>query len=184
MNLIYTKKGDKGKSFINGKYILKSSLIFKILGQTDEFICYIGFLKNLVKNKNLKNVLEEIQEEMFILQAKLASIFLLKKNPKNLPDLKDALKNWEEFIDNLNLKVPQKFIVPATNKESAICHLLRAKIRIIEENLVDLIKNKKEKEEFLSYINRLSSLFYALSLKLSNKKEKFPNYKIKKVKWN
>jgi len=184
MDLIFTKKGDSGKSLIKDKYISKSNLIFKILGKTDEFICYLGFFKHLVRNKKLKEILEELQEEIFILQAKLALICLLKKNAEHLPNIKIALKNWEDFIESLNIKSPGKFIIPAKNKDSAICHILRAKIRIIEQDLVKLKIKKEYKEEFLPYVNRLSSLFYALSLKLSNQKEKVISYKIKKIRWN
>lgn len=181
MTKFYTGKGDRGKTNINGILIKKDNKVFEILGYLDEFNSFLGLGKTYIRSRKIKEIIFQVQQEIFILQAQVYFDMILKQK-SNLPSLLQARLNWQELIDKISTKIknPRGFIVPGTNKESAWLHLLRAKTRSLERILVKFYKGKNKKD-ILAYINRLSSLFYVLALKASKEYQKV-NYQIKKVK--
>lgn len=180
-NIFYTKKGDKGFSEIANKKIKKTSLIIKTLGGLDELNSYIGVARNQIKSKNIKKILKEIQEDLFIIQANLAYFMYKKFSPPEFK--KHKIKRIEKIIDSIEkrIEVQKKFIIPGSNKDSAYLDYLRAKTRTTEIAIFELKEKYKDlKEEILAYINRLSSLFYALAREqayIKKIKEDSPKYK-------
>lgn len=174
----YTDKRDSGKSEINGKKINKDSLILETLGELDELNSLIGLAKNYFP-KRYYSKLTEIQNNLFIIQAHSAFYLYPKfKPPKfSLQKIKDLEKEIKLIKEKINSQ--HKFIIPGTEKNSAWLDYLRAKTRTVERRLVKFNRRYKLSKEILSYINRLSSYFYALARFLvynKNIKEKEPWY--------
>jgi len=160
----------------------------------------IGVVKAQRVNTTLKKILHEIQENLFIIQANVASAMMGGKF--KVPEFKKVkTKAIEKIIDGyeIKLKPARAFIIPGSDPISAWLDLLRAKSRMIERSVFKISRNKKGAREkrttnaptriknqlvinpdILSYLNRLSSLFFALArmeAKRAGKKEKHPSYR-------
>jgi len=175
--IFYTKKGDNGKSYIKNKSLNKDHVIFEVLGELDELNSLVGLVKNNVKE--YKNKLQNIQEDLFIIQAQIA--WFLYPNFKKPKLSEEKIKKIEKEIDEIEKKIkPEKrFIIPGKEVKSAWLHYLRAVCRRTERKIVKLNKKYKIEKETLAYINRLSSYFYALARFIVYKKglkEDHPSY--------
>ena len=178
MGIFYTRKGDSGFSHIGKVKINKLDCNIEALGQLDELNCLIGILKSNNVRLKLRKILHEVQENLFIIQAIVAYKMLSEKRvPPQIGD--DKIKSIETLIDEIeaSLKVEKKFVIPGTNKISAELDYIRAKSRTVERSILAVkMKNKLVG----SYLNRLSSLFFALARQAGqkpNKKEENPKYK-------
>lgn len=181
--IYYTRKGDKGYSYLTKKRkIKKNNLFLEILGELDEVNSFLGILRNqffLNKEKEIKNLILKIQEDFFVIQAEIASNLLkIKKN--NIKLKKEKILYLEKIINQKSQTIPlqKKFVIPGTNLKSAYFDYTRAIIRRLERKLV--LKDKKINKNILAYINRLSSLFYVLAryfVYKGKQKDKNPTYK-------
>lgn len=201
MGVFYTGKGDKGKSYVGKKSVSKTCLEIEALGQLDELNSTIGVLKSQKISKNLKKILHEIQENLFIIQSHVANIMLsdpvrgptrlkgvvgsrlrrLTSNGIKVPEFKNAkVKEIETVIDGIEgrLKPLRKFVISGTNQTSSWLDLLRAKSRNAERSVLKIKHIQQLNPDIKSYLNRLSSLFFALGrLEAGDKKEANPAYK-------
>ena len=166
---------------VGKKRIKKSDFFVDVLGELDELNCMIGVLKSQKKiPPHLKNVLHQVQENLFIIQSHVANLMLGQSF--KVPKFESSkVKEIEKIIDDIEAKLPplKKFVIPGANETSAWLDLLRAKSRNVERSIFK-IKNLKLKIDasILAYMNRLSSLFFALARwEARNKKEKHPSYK-------
>jgi len=166
-------QGDRGKSKLFGKSCWKDELIFQAYGALDELNSFLGYTKAKEKKKEIKGILNYIQD---ILMRIAVNCGITKTNKKYLPQVKkDDIKNIEAYIRKFerNLKPLDRFLIPGDNEMSALYHILRSKTRSVERILVSLKrKNRLFPPEALSFINRLSDLFFTLSrLKVKKQKE-------------
>ncbi len=176
--MLYTRKGDDGatKTFACDKKISKSSAIAEALGSLDEINSFLGLCKIKTKDQDLEMVVQNIQENLFIIQAQLAGA------NKKIEESK--VKDLEKVIDDAEKQLPpiKSFFISGGCELAALFDTARtiarrAERRVVavsEENLVNI------QPETLSYLNRLSSVLYALA-RLSNHKfgikEVSPSYK-------
>jgi cob(I)alamin adenosyltransferase len=172
--MYFTGKGDKGKTEINGKKFAKDSLIFEVLGELDELNSLIGLAKNYLPKKFFKK-LTEIQNDLFVIQANVAYHLIrrptqtkrrLTQTKFNLPKLKgERIKELEKEIREIEkkIKTQKSFVIYGSDKDSAWFDYLRGVTRRVERRLVGFTKKYKLDDEILSYINRISSYFYALA---------------------
>lgn len=179
MGIFYTRKGDKGISHVGKKKIKKTNPFVGVLGQLDELNSMIGIVKSLRIEKDLKDILHEVQESLFIIQAHLAYLMLKeKKSPPLFSPLKTH--NVERIIDKIETRLnpAKKFVISGTTHFSAWLDFLRAKSRNVERSVLHLDKKGILDPEIKIYLNRLSSLFFALGRwQAKEKKEKNPTYK-------
>ena len=144
--------GDNGKSaLIKGKRIAKNSLVFDLLGDLDELNCWLGLVKNYLKNKD-KNIIEEIQKDIFVISGQIACA--PKKSLKN-----NIGKLDRELIEVMKkIGVLKHFIVPGKNQRSVMIDVARTICRRSERKATGC---KKINKEILIYLNHLSKfLFY------------------------
>jgi cob(I)alamin adenosyltransferase len=165
--MFYTKKGDGGTTQLYGKkeYFSKASPIVEALGALDECNSYVGFCrtelqeKDIRKDINLYTLLHDVQNTLFIVQAELAGA---KKRVA-----KEKIQEIERIINKIEKSIPkiQNFTVPGSTHIGAMFDVARTLVRKAERrvvyvrdaDLVDLHINT------LTYLNRLSSLFFALA---------------------
>ncbi len=174
----YTRKGDSGttKTLRQGgsARILKSSCATEALGALDELNALIGLLKVKslqlpfeVRGTSLPALLHAVQENLFIAQAELAGA------DKHIGA--EKVKSLEEIIAAIEKKLPPvtSFCIPggassgkwsAGRELAAELDLARAVARRAERRAVAGIEKKEIKISVatLAYLNRLSSLLYAL----------------------
>lgn len=179
MGVFYTGKGDKGKSYVGKKSVSKTCLEVEALGQLDELNSTIGVLKSRKISKNLRKTLHEIQENLFIIQSHVANIMLSESF--KVPEFKNVkVKEVETIINGIEgrLEPLRKFVISGTNQTSSWLDLLRAKSRNAERSVLKIKHIQRLNPDIKSYLNRLSSLFFALArLEAGDKKEANPAYK-------
>lgn len=159
--MLYTRKGDDGSSSLFGKKtrIHKSDPVFEALGSLDELNSLLGFCRAFCSRKKIKEldigeIVLDIQEKLFIAQAELAGA------PKSIHP--DRTKEAERIIDSIEERIrrPQSFIIPGATELSGLLDYARAMSRRVERSVV---RTGQASPSTLAYLNRLSSLLYALA---------------------
>ncbi len=182
---LYTGKGDDGTTttFSCDQRLSKSSKIAEALGVMDEASSVLGICKALSQKNSFKfqeafasDILHQAQEGMFIIQAELAGA------DKTISE--DKVKWMENMIDEIEAELPEikTFFIPGASELSAFLDWGRTVVRRAERRVVAVNDEGIQKlgKHSLAYINRLSSLMYAL-VRLANKEEgaeeSAPSYK-------
>ncbi|MBI2610597.1 cob(I)yrinic acid a,c-diamide adenosyltransferase [Candidatus Kaiserbacteria bacterium] len=166
---LFTGKGDKGTTKLfdtpKGERISKSSPVFECLGQLDELNTIVGWCKVacpddfLVGERKVKELLDEVQDHLFTIQAEAAGA------PKLVPP--SSVETMSALINGVEKELPEikTFLVPGGTEFSARLDIARAVSRRAERCLVTLYESGERSisESSRAYANRLSSLFYALA---------------------
>lgn len=183
--MLYTKKGDKGMTTVFGcnQRISKSSAIAEALGALDEINSFLGLCKVQKKTVSYKlsalsfsEIIHQVQQNLFIVQSELAGA------GKTIEENK--IKEIEKIIDEIEKELSpiKTFFISGGTELSAMFDIARTIARRAERRVVEVSEEGKVKigANSLSYLNRLSSLLYALA-RLTNRKsgikEESPEYK-------
>lgn len=164
---IYTKTGDKGEtSLFGGRRVWKDDLRISAYGTVDELNAVLGVAISELMNKELIEVIESIQNDLFTVGSDLASP-LDKENKNFVIPRVDAkfIKQLEVLIDKYDSQLPElkNFILPGGLKGSAILHHARTVCRRAEREVVALAKVDGINHEIEVYLNRLSDLLFVLA---------------------
>ncbi len=174
--MLYTRKGDGGttKTFGCDQRISKSSTVAEALGTLDELNSFLGICK--VKSSrillgidsdfnSLGDLLHWIQGNIFIVQAQVAGA------DKTMDQSK--IKVMEGVVDKIEKLLPpiKTFFIAGGDELSATFDFARTLARRAERRVVGVAEENfvKVEPEVLSFLNRLSSVLYALA-RLSNHK--------------
>ena len=163
MGLFYTGKGDAGTSQIGKKKVPKDSPIIETLGDLDELNSLIGVERSNLSDRDLKGKLKQVQEALFIIQARVAWIMFPEYKAKELSGQRTL--DLEKEIDDIEerIKPERGFIVSGEEQKAAQLDYIRAVARRVERRIDTLHKKHPLPPEILSYMNRLSSYLYALA---------------------
>ncbi len=166
---VFSKKGDQGEtSLLSGERVPKSHIRPETYGTLDEASAALGLAKSMTKQKKVRKMIQEIQEDLVILGAELA---WTKGNSKYRIQ-KEHIEKLERWIEELQQEVPlpRHFIYPGDSSSGAAVDLARTIIRRAERRSVEL-KNKGEinRAEILSYLNRLADFLFTLARYLDSK---------------
>jgi len=165
---IYTKKGDKGRTSLgSGIRVWKDSNRVESYGTIDELNALLGVIEaelNLSSKKYAKylsEILNQVQNDLFCIGSYLS-------NPANstfISHLSQNTSDFEKKIDEMTSKLPEleNFILPGGTRIGANLQLARAVSRRAERKIVTLIKKEKVNSDVVSYVNRLSDLFFTMS---------------------
>lgn len=183
-NKIYTRTGDKGETSLRkGIRVLKSDERVETYGTVDELNSCLGivitqisllqFCKSgtaqlrkgakhdwqYVKNKLLHELMN-IQNDLFLIGSTLAN----PENPK-LPELKNRVVVFEQFIDEMTAVLPElhNFILPGGSITGAQLHLARTICRRAERHVVGLSQTQVIDDYIRMYLNRLSDLLFTMA---------------------
>lgn len=170
MTKIYTKTGDDGSTgLIGGKRISKSSQRIIAYGAIDELNSCIGIILASNLDNDIHDLLERIQNDLFVVGADLANPDL--KIPTNRIT-ENMVTFLETNIDKFEgeLSPITYFILPGGDTVSAQVHLARAISRRAETHIVQLSENETINKTCQIYINRLSDLLFVLA-RLTNKRK-------------
>lgn len=160
---IYTRGGDHGEtSLIGGGKVSKEDDRLWAYGTIDEFNSFLGLARSKVKDHRLKEVLLNIQRELFHVGAELASIGTDKYK---IYINEDNVSYIENTIDALYKDLPKinSFIIPGGTEESGALDVARTLARKSERYIVKLKEDYDVNEYLLKYINRLSDLLYTMA---------------------
>ena len=164
--------------------VAKNDPLFLALGGLDELNSWIGFCRaGSVGNSKLKEVaqsLKNTQESLFIVQAEIAAIGS-KMKPKVRVSV-EKTEDTEREIACIDAKIPKitRFIIPGESEVSARLDVARTMARRVERAVKEYSTKKLLRPELLQYLNRLSSLLFALARLVNHQlkiKEEHPSYK-------
>jgi cob(I)alamin adenosyltransferase len=179
---IYTKTGDKGEtSLFGGERVSKNNVRIKAYGTIDELNSFIGLALTEINSEEIKNILIDIQNKLFIVGSDLATPDNEKNKKLNIRRTsEDFISKAESDIDIINDKLEplRNFILPGGSKGASLLHVCRTVTRRAEREVVELKKMDNISDNILVFLNRLSDLFFVLS-RYENQVSGFPD-----VKWN
>ena len=166
---IYTKTGDDGNTGLQGDFrIAKSHPRILAYGTVDEANAMIGVVLSNVLDDDVREILNTIQNELFLLGSDLSN--------QNLNDLKnrislDMVEKLEKIIDKFELELPPitNFILPGGNVAAAQIHQVRTIVRRAETLVVQLSDKDEINSNCIKYLNRLSDLMFVMG-RLINKR--------------
>lgn len=171
---IYTKAGDKGKSYIakNKTALSKSSAVFSVLGTLDELSSTLGFL-HTSKIPEIKKITISVQGDLLAIGSIVAGKTLTQDFSKYFYS---KITEFENTINIYTQKLPllKSFIIPGGCVESSYLHLARVVCRRLERIFVKYIHESRRKDlDILErYLNRLSDLLFVMA-RYTNKKRKY-----------
>jgi cob(I)alamin adenosyltransferase len=166
---VYTKTGDNGDtSLATGERVSKASLRVAAYGDVDELNSVIGLAHCRITDDALQQLLQMIQNDLFIVGADLATP-VPKAGDRRADTMRRVaaaeVERLEQLIDRHNEALPplQEFILPGGSESGALLHLARAVARRAERTTVALSKTEPINPQALIYLNRLSDLLFVLA---------------------
>lgn len=163
--MLYTGKGDGGTTTAfgcNQQRISKSSELPEALGALDELNAFVGFVKMRGAGEaRIAKPLREIQETLFIIQAEVAGA------DKKVGE--GAVKNIEKLVNDIEKEIPpiKGFSIAGGTELSALLDVARTLARRAERRVIAVKESANRRTalspETMSYMNRLSSLLFALA---------------------
>lgn len=164
--MFYTRKGDDGTtSFFDSKdRAAKNSARAEALGALDEINSLLGLCKVKtsglqIKNESFEDILEDLQQGLFIVQANVAGA------PKNMSVKR--IEKMEEIINVLEKEMPPvtTFFVSGGTELAALFDFARTIARRAERRVLTFTTSEQKTlpPECLQFLNRLSSLLYAFA---------------------
>jgi cob(I)alamin adenosyltransferase len=169
---IYTKTGDNGETgLIGGTRVSKSDVRIEAYGTVDELNSFIGMLMCYDAVGMQKDVLETIQNKLFVIGSHLATdTNVTKMSEKSIISETDILK-IEDEIDKMNAELPElrAFILPGGSVEGSFCHICRTISRRAERRIIELDNLHSIDNHVIVYSNRLSDYFFTLARSISFK---------------
>jgi cob(I)alamin adenosyltransferase len=165
----FNKKGDAGEtSLLFNIRVAKDSLYCEAYGTLDEAVSCLGVARNAVSKEKTRNIILEIQQELFVVGAELAT--RLEDHEKLIQQYKYVNENMVARLEKLvneiesDIAPPRSFVIPGGNAGSAFLDLSRSTIRRAERRVVTLKRNKLlNNEAIMRYLNRLADLLYILA---------------------
>jgi cob(I)alamin adenosyltransferase len=166
MSPFYTRTGDDGNTGLLGEGRLpKHHPRIETIGTLDEASAALGLARALINSEQTKSLLADIQRDLYALMTEVAAT---PENASRFRTLSLSRIEWLESQTDLitaRVPVPKNFILPGDTPGGAALSLARTVVRRAERRLAELAdKGEVENPALLPYLNRLSSLCFALEL--------------------
>ena len=160
---IYTKTGDKGTTALfDGNRVSKDDIRVESYGTVDELGTFMGLAKNYVEDKEIYDLIQDIQNKLFTVATNLATEDASKvKHHIVEQDIFDLEKIIDKYMGLLNN--PTGFIVPGSNIKSAYLHVARTVCRRAERRIISLSGVAIVDPLVIKYVNRLSDALYSMA---------------------
>ena len=177
---LFTGVGDQGKTCVIDGCVQKDDPRIEAVGSVDELNSSIGFALSFQTSGITQQVLERVQDHLFIIGAEIASAGqenarVPKLEKKHVDEIEKDIHALEKQLDKQKF-----FVLPRGTQAASALHLSRAIARRAERDVLRVKENAHVNPDLLVYLNRVSSLLYGLALlenKMSGFKEKPPSYK-------
>jgi len=168
---IYTRTGDKGETgLVGGARVPKDSVRVEAYGNVDELNSTLGVVRTFLNDRELDALLGELQNDLFVVGADLATVPGAKRN---LPRIsKDKITSMERTIDKFEseLRPLKSFILPGGGIAGSLLHNARTVARRAERRIVALGKSETINEDIVPFVNRLSDLLFVMA-RVANHRE-------------
>jgi cob(I)alamin adenosyltransferase len=161
---IYTGVGDEGQTaLLGGAKVAKDDPRIAAYGTVDELNATLGVCRASGLTADVDGVVAQLQQEMFVLGAELASP---EAAPRGIELLGPAaIERLERTIDRFDAALPplRQFILPGGTVAAAALHQARCVCRRAERELVALSHVSAVRPPALVYINRVGDLLFVLA---------------------
>jgi len=166
MSPIYTRAGDDGTTGVLGESRLpKYHPRMETLGVLDEASAALGLARVLSKVPETGNLLKDIQRDLYTIMAEVAAT---PENAGQFQIMAPRRVQWlETQVDAIVAiaPIPSEFILPGDSQGGAALDLARTVVRRAERRVAQLLDTGEiENRVLLLYLNRLSSLCFALEV--------------------
>ncbi|MFZ5633878.1 MAG: cob(I)yrinic acid a,c-diamide adenosyltransferase [Bacillota bacterium] len=165
----FNKRGDQGEtSLLYGQRTSKASLRCEFYGTVDEAVSAIGLARSLSKKKKVRDILFDVQKELFVPAAELAvpREHYAEYSFRGQIVQKEMVERLARLIEEFEkeIKMPDQFVIPGGSTASAAIDVARTIVRRAERRAVQL---KEEgllpNQKILSYLNRVADLLFVLA---------------------
>jgi len=166
MPLLYTQAGDEGSTGLLGEgRVPKFDLRVEALGALDEATAALGLARASANSPEIAPLIVEVQRDLYKLMAEVGAT---PENASKFRLIDQERVRWLEAQTDAitaEIEVPREFILPGEVPSSAAMGLARTIIRRAERRVVELYHHGGVQNlALLAYLNRLSSLCFALEL--------------------
>ena len=159
LSQIATRTGDDGTTGLgDNTRVPKSAPRVQAMGDVDELNSHIGLLLCEDLPTGVRELLVDIQHQLFNLGGELSIPGFELLKPEALLALDQALEDH-----NANLPRLQEFILPAGTRAASQAHVCRTVARRAERAVVALGAQETLNPTPRQYLNRLSDLMFVLS---------------------
>lgn len=162
---VYTRGGDRGDTALfDGTRVPKDDPRVEAYGTVDELNSVLGWCRVAAPDERVRKCLERLQNELFTVGADLATpVEGVKATQRVSSAMVDALEaDTDGFFKEVGN--PQGFVLPGETEAGARLHIARTVSRRAERLAVVLNGQAPINPDIIRYLNRLSSLFYALAV--------------------
>ena len=163
--ILYTGKGDTGyTSLLGDERVAKYDLRPEAYGTVDEASAFMGLVRaNPTVSDRTKALILEAQRDLWLLMGELAAAPGVKLpkvlEPERVTWLEAETTKLGEAFPALT-----QFVIPGDTLSSAQLEVARTVVRRAERYVARLFHEKQvENQELVRYLNRLSSLLFALA---------------------
>lgn len=167
---VYTKTGDDGTSgLIGGTRVAKYDPRLESYGTVDELNSWIGLIRNQPVDSETKELLRSIQNNLFVIGARLATDLSKTDLSGKLPLKEEEITRLENEMDRILDQLPpmEHFVLPGGSNTVSYCHLARTVCRRAERRVCSLAQDAEIPSELIRYLNRLSDYLFVLSRKIA-----------------
>lgn len=166
--MLYTGKGDRGDTTRLGgrQRVPKSDALIEAVGTGDEASSAIGMARALVQDAARKATLLTVQDHLWQLMAHLSATPDVRERYPGVSE--DEVAWLESAIAQVEADLPPLtgFVRPGATVAGAALHVARTAVRRMERRIVAFAAMEPGiGAANLAYVNRLSSLMFALALR-------------------
>jgi cob(I)alamin adenosyltransferase len=165
---IATKRGDGGlTSLPGGVRVTKSNARVECYGTIDELISQMGFARAITENREVHDLVKEIQRELFKVGSAIGTAPGARKPaPEITQEMVDALEAHIHRIEALP-GILGDWSLPGETADSAAMDVARTVCRRAERLAVALSEaGEVQTPNILAYLNRLSDLLWLFGRQL------------------
>jgi len=156
---IATRTGDDGSTGLgDNSRVPKDHLRVQAMGDVDELNSQIGVLLCEPMPEALRELLVDVQHQLFNLGGELSMPGYTLLKPEALLQLDDALATHNATLPRL-----AEFILPAGTRAASLAHVCRTVARRAERAVVALGAAEALNASLRQYLNRLSDLLFVLA---------------------
>jgi cob(I)alamin adenosyltransferase len=167
---IYTRTGDSGETgLFDGTRVSKSDPRVSTYGDVDELNAWLGLARSTSRERELNDMIEAIQRDLFAVGARLADPAhrIADRVTKAAVSAQDVTR-LESWIDRLESTLPplRRFVLAGGATGGAALHVARTICRRAERAMVALQEGSDGtafEPELLTYVNRLSDLLFIMA---------------------